>query len=200
LLHFFVQEDAGSEGGSQGKDGDDDDGSLDTVGRFDEHNKNSTALKGTAREAFFKNSNHYRWTNPAGRAYIIWAYKKAGEMSSAGHKWPHAFVDEESQTINAAAWAVDSTSKAVTLACLWTFSPGGDETNEYYVEAYKKDMWEFSGLCNGFSSDSPITDEASREHFSVSSGDYLVPEFHCPALETVTAAEMQAFEKKYARK
>lgn len=77
-------------------------------------------------------------------------------------------------------------------------SPGGDETSEFFLKAYQKDMWEFGTQCD--SSDSPVTDEGSKEHFSVSSGDYLVPQFHCPALEPISAAEMQGFEKKYARK
>lgn len=92
-----------------------DDNSLDTVGRLEEHHRDSVALQDTARQAFFQNANCYKWTGSAGRAYIVWAYKHEGEKSAMGHKWPHAFVEFESQTVNAAAWAVDKTG-TLTLA------------------------------------------------------------------------------------
>jgi hypothetical protein len=95
--------------------------------------------------------------------------------------WPYAYVGNEWQRVDAAAWS--TVSGALRLVCLWTYSPGGDETSQYIDAEYSEDIIQISGMieCGNLI----LPDGLSQEVFEVSSGDEILPSFkpRCPALE-----------------
>lgn len=153
------------------------------------------ALKDVAKKAFFEQSNVYKWTGEAGE-YTIWAYKNVGEMSRAEHAWPHAFVHGESQTINAGMW-IPTENNEFKLVAVWTFSVKADGTYLYYLPDCESDVWAFAEACEEDNPDSPITSEASAEHFFGVGGDSEADKFTCFSLDIISASEMEKFEAAY---
>jgi len=166
--------------------------SLDALQRFEEHLADSASLKDTARRQFFKHANCFKYTGTKGD-YILWAYRKTGEMSAAGYAWPSAFARDNTHTVHAAMWHAGK-KNILSLVSLWAYSPSDDEHNNYYLKAYQKDVSVFGTKCRG--TESPVIDLVCRGHF-VSSDEHCVTDFHCAALEGISVVDMQSLEKTY---
>lgn len=72
--------------------------------------------------SFILNSKLFHYLNERGTKYLIRAVVNADDNVHHEEEWPRAWVQEESQIVNAAVWVQNE--KDTELVALWTFSPG----------------------------------------------------------------------------
>ena len=80
-----------------------------------------------AYNSFMLNSKLFYYLNEGGTKYLIRAVVNADDAHHED-EWPRAWVQEESQIVNAAVW-VQNDDASCDLVALWTFSPGEKKNN-----------------------------------------------------------------------
>lgn len=151
------------------------------------HTELSLKHKDACREAFLANTKRIEWKGK----YLLHAVSSEGGdfglIDGGLEKWPHVWGGHESEPVTAVMW--DTSITGSKLVAVWCLSRSADESSLLYLEGdWQEDadaITEEEGLIDGFP-------EECQDSFLVSSGEYVVENFHCPALEGMGAKKAQS--------